>query len=613
MDNCLVTNVAGFFLSYTAGNVSNDFRLVLTRRFEFRNCTFDGLTSSSGTSEEWPDEFYPTSGGTTSDARDALVANCIFTNYDAFRFSDIGVTVQNSYLENDTWGGDGSGNLTNGTIGYHDALNGDYRLATGSPAIDAGDDAFASYVVLDPEQDGLPTVDMPVDLGGRERMAGTGVDIGAFEYHDSCNNGLADWELVGQSGFEDYNSNGLPDSCEPDVDGNGVPDSVDIDESGKYSQYPNQGGRADLNQNGIPDDTLETAFAGGESDCDENGIPDDLDILFGNWGDADLDGLPDVPPQAGEPAPCDTDCDGNAVADSAECKIDVVFLLDSSGSMTDRWRELDSLLDATEFVLLDRNATSRTTRYYLAENPNTTSKEYPPIFGATPLKDTANGINPSIPGPMACGTELNSESWGEGVALVADDRSVHFWETASARVIVVLADEGACNGDGVELQPASPNILVGGPGGTPWIIDQDDTDSVTNAITVANETENGVFVVTAMMETSNDVTLQYAQDMADGTGGTMVPLSNYQSRGGMVKASSDLASAILNLDFQCVECEEPDCVADFNNDGVADNGDIGDFVAAFLAGDSAADLNDDGVLDNGDLQLFVLIFLQGCV
>jgi hypothetical protein len=54
------------------------------------------------------------------------------------------------------------------------------------------------------------------------------------------------------------------------------------------------------------------------------------------------------------------------------------------------------------------------------------------------------------------------------------------------------------------------------------------------------------------------------------------------------------------------------CLADTNGDGILDNGDIGTFVALFLAGDLAADFNADGILDNGDIGAFVVAFLAGC-
>ncbi|MFT5422850.1 MAG: glucose/arabinose dehydrogenase [Phycisphaerales bacterium] len=59
-------------------------------------------------------------------------------------------------------------------------------------------------------------------------------------------------------------------------------------------------------------------------------------------------------------------------------------------------------------------------------------------------------------------------------------------------------------------------------------------------------------------------------------------------------------------------CEQPPCPADLNGDGILDNGDIGEFINLFLAGDLAADMNGDGILDNGDIGAFVNLFLAGC-
>ena len=59
-------------------------------------------------------------------------------------------------------------NVYNGDPGFVDATNGDYRLAAGSPCIDAGDN---SYVTSDK------------DLAGNARIANNTVDIGCYEYH----------------------------------------------------------------------------------------------------------------------------------------------------------------------------------------------------------------------------------------------------------------------------------------------------------------------------------------------------------------------------------------------------------------------------------------------
>ena len=54
------------------------------------------------------------------------------------------------------------------------------------------------------------------------------------------------------------------------------------------------------------------------------------------------------------------------------------------------------------------------------------------------------------------------------------------------------------------------------------------------------------------------------------------------------------------------------CDADVNGDGIVDNGDIGAFIALFLAQDLAADFTGDGIIDNGDISAFVAAFIAGC-
>ncbi|MFG0307056.1 MAG: GC-type dockerin domain-anchored protein [Phycisphaerales bacterium JB040] len=69
----------------------------------------------------------------------------------------------------------------------------------------------------------------------------------------------------------------------------------------------------------------------------------------------------------------------------------------------------------------------------------------------------------------------------------------------------------------------------------------------------------------------------------------------------------------LNLMTDTATCTVDPCDAiDFTGDGILDNGDIGAFVAAFLASDLSADINGDGILDNGDIGAFVTQFLA-CV
>jgi hypothetical protein len=57
---------------------------------------------------------------------------------------------------------------------------------------------------------------------------------------------------------------------------------------------------------------------------------------------------------------------------------------------------------------------------------------------------------------------------------------------------------------------------------------------------------------------------------------------------------------------------EPDCVADFNSDGVTDFFDVQAFLAAFASGEASADLVGDGVFDFFDVQAFLAAFSAGC-
>ncbi|MFG0305533.1 MAG: GC-type dockerin domain-anchored protein [Phycisphaerales bacterium JB040] len=71
----------------------------------------------------------------------------------------------------------------------------------------------------------------------------------------------------------------------------------------------------------------------------------------------------------------------------------------------------------------------------------------------------------------------------------------------------------------------------------------------------------------------------------------------------------DPVASILGFEPRLEITYELASPVDFNGDGIIDNGDIGAFVALFIAGDLRADVNDDGVLDNGDIGTFVQLFL----
>ncbi|MFH0981770.1 MAG: right-handed parallel beta-helix repeat-containing protein [Planctomycetota bacterium] len=170
-----------------------------------------------------------------------------------------------------------------GPDGVPGTADDDLQLAAGSPCIDAADneadiDANASGVQP------LPAT----DLAGNPRFvddpttADTGhgtppiVDMGAYEQKDCNANGVSDNSdiIVGTS--HDYNTNGIPDECEPDCNFNGLPDAWDI----------HAGTSQDLNSNGIPDEC--------EPDCNHNSTPDAYEIATGSAVDCNTNGLPDA-------------------------------------------------------------------------------------------------------------------------------------------------------------------------------------------------------------------------------------------------------------------------------------------------------------------------------
>ncbi|MFZ2653328.1 MAG: choice-of-anchor Q domain-containing protein [Victivallales bacterium] len=103
------------------------------------------------------------------------------------------------------WGFSGTGNIDSAES-YIDAANGNFRLVTGSPGINAGTTTFVSG-----------------DISGFARPAGAAYDIGAYEYQptDSDGDGLTDAQEIA--------AGTLPGN--PDTDGDGLNDYYEINTS----------------------------------------------------------------------------------------------------------------------------------------------------------------------------------------------------------------------------------------------------------------------------------------------------------------------------------------------------------------------------------------------
>ena len=102
--------------------------------------------------------------------------------------------------------------------GFANSGAGDYTLAAGSPAIDAGDGAFLS-------------VAHPLDLAGNARVTGGAPDLGAYERGAACAGDLNSDGLVEDSDFVifaaaydllDCQDPSMPAGCPADLNADGM-------------------------------------------------------------------------------------------------------------------------------------------------------------------------------------------------------------------------------------------------------------------------------------------------------------------------------------------------------------------------------------------------------
>lgn len=115
-----------------------------------------------------------------------------------------------------------------------------------------------------------------------------------------------------------------------------------------------------------------------------------------------------------------------------------------------------------------------------------------------------------------------------------------------------------------------------------------------------------------LMEISNDIGVELFMFYRDGQDQTLLADNQFGHQKYLGQPLSELTrfreilsfmdSTYPNRDYYGEsETTQPACAADFNADGVFDNGDIGTFIQLFLAQDMRVDLNKDGVVDHGDI------------
>lgn len=230
------------------------------------------------------------------------------------------VTVSQSIIQGWTGALGGVGN--SGTDPrLRSASGGDFRLAPGSPAIDAGTNPAVPFDSLDLDGDLNTSERIPIDLGGNPRFfddpatPDTGVPINGV-----CAGG---------------SNNGLPCTVGADCPGGtcacaGVPSCTTIVDIGAYEYF------TDCNDNGIVDECDLTcggscgavSGCGSRNDCNANGVPDECDIAAcaGNPSCRACVGGSNHGATCEEPADCpggacanpNDDCNQNGVPDGCD-------------------------------------------------------------------------------------------------------------------------------------------------------------------------------------------------------------------------------------------------------------------------------------------------------
>ncbi len=161
------------------------------------NSTFSGNVAALADEDGYVVLLIGNGGGLFSDAASAaVVTNSIFWENVGGAFAGAHAVVTYSDVQG---GFPGVGNISDDPM-FVDPENGDYRLSSGSPAIDAADNASVPLDEDDLDDDGNLLERTPVDLAGDSRFrddpatVDTGnpdgleavVDMGAYEYQYPC-------------------------------------------------------------------------------------------------------------------------------------------------------------------------------------------------------------------------------------------------------------------------------------------------------------------------------------------------------------------------------------------------------------------------------------------
>ena len=230
----------------------------------------------------------------------------------------------------------------------------------------------------------------------------------------------------------------------------------------------------DCNHNGISD--ADDLASGRSTDCNCNGIPDECDLADGTLHDVfPLDGIAD------ECHNCPT--------------VDLVFVMDTSGSIDAEARQICTNINSIAQELQSIILGLRVTMLGIDETPGNS------YFCLT--DSVSHLLGPDVPNATPCCTQVSTnEDWAPAVSVVAARFS---WTPGALRMIVPISDEGPSQGDPCE----DP-----GP----------DRDAITTAI--GNAQAAHAIVSPILAHGALDCTRNLATELAHATGGTVFDTSN---------------------------------------------------------------------------------------
>lgn len=412
---------------------------------------------------------------------------------------------------------------------FVDFSGGDYRIAIGSPTADAGDNAALPIDSADLDRNMVLFQQLPRDRDLKPRTGRDGsapatngcavakVDMGAFETF-SCND-LGDPDLD----LTDANGDGVPDACQ-NCNGTGEIDPIEIE-------------------------------LGTQIDCNRNGIPDDCEIANGCVEDVNENGIPD---------PC-------------ECLIDVVFIVDTSGSVQSA--------AATVCMFMDDASTALSLTGRLARTPIR--------YGITDVGTGFDCLDAAVADPVEAGGLGNpggvidsEEDWGAATEAVA---TRHAWKSNN-RFIVVISDEGAEDGG----PDAGSGCDSSAPSGADYL-------AVEAAVIACLEHGVVAFPVGALgFDAVNTCVAELLEQLAVGTGGQWYGTTNTNPMADIV---GPIVEDMLDAAFECPE-PPAECPADLDDDCEVGGADLGMLLAAWGTS-GPGDLDGDGIVGGADLGLLL--------